>query len=174
MEDAVPASGNAHTREVFDVLGAPDGEKPRLVRHLIGKLQDNAYKVCTDKQEDFDRVESRIHHLEICNYSWQNNLRIVLEEIGAGKRLYLWHQPDGYNACGDCPNRVAELRQLMRAVASWAECKPDGDADVHQLLGQPTPEKRWLVACLCKHVAAQHQQFDTEPPLPIVACIGTR
>jgi len=57
-------------QEVTDLLGQRTDEKVQLVDHLIGKLGDNGYRVYEDEDEDFELTESRIQHLEICNYNW--------------------------------------------------------------------------------------------------------
>jgi hypothetical protein len=103
--------------------------------------------------------------LGICNYNWRENLRIVLKEIAAGRQLFPWHTPDGYNAHGDCPDRVAELRPLLARVAAWAQGRPEEAGELREALGEPTPARRWLAACLCKNVAAQHAKFGGEQAL---------
>ena len=154
--DSLPGNADEHTREVFDLLGERTDEKAALVGHLIRKLKDNKYSVYADEDEDFDLTESRIQHLEICNYNWRENLRIVLREIAAGKRLFEWHTPDGYNAHGDYPDRTPQLRAMMAAVAAWVEGRASQQSKWAKVLGEPTPEKRWLAASLRKHVSAQH------------------
>jgi len=154
--DGSGADAGEYDREVCDLLGERTEAKVRLVEHLIKKLDDNSYSVYADEEEDFERTESRIQHLEICNYNWQENLRIVLREIAAGKRLFAWHTPDGYNAHGDCPDRVAQLKDMMTAVAAWAEGRSKRGGRWGRMLGDGTPEKRWLAASLCKHVSIQH------------------
>jgi len=163
----LPQSADVATREVFDILGEHTGEKLRLARHLIGKLEDNRYKVYADEDEDFAATDSRIQHLEICNYDWKQNLRIVLEEIAAGKRLYKWHTPEGYNAHGDSPDRVSELKGMMDSLAAWADGDSDRAGEWGRILGKRTPEKRWLVASLCKHIAEQHKKHDPDGCLPV-------
>ena len=157
--DTLPDNADDHTREVFGLLGKRTGAKLPLVEHLIGKLGDNGYRVYADEDEDFDLTESRIQHLEICNYNWRENLRIVLQEIAAGKRLFDWHVPDGYNTHGDCPNRVSELRDTIASAAAWAEGDTEKAGRWGKALGESTLEKRWLVASLCKHVSMQHKKF---------------
>jgi hypothetical protein len=148
------------------VLGQRTPPKLALVEHLIGKLGDNDYRVYADEDEDFDKTESRIQHLEICNYNWHENLRIVLREIAAGKRLVGWHVPDGYNAHGDSPDRIPQLRDLMAAVSAWADGKAEDAGAWGAILGGLTPEKRWLAASLCKHVSVQHAKHGGERLLP--------
>jgi hypothetical protein len=157
-DDAPPSDADDYTREVFALLGGRTQAKPALVHHLIRKLRDNDYPVYADEDEDFDRTESRIQHLEICNYNWRENLRIVLREIAAGKRLFAWHAPGGYNAHGDCPDRTPQLGETMAAIAAWADGKLKRAGRWGRVLGTATPEKRWLAASLCKHVTAQHER----------------
>jgi RNA polymerase sigma-70 factor (ECF subfamily) len=158
--DGEKPAGDAdeHTREVFGLLGERTEEKVRLVEHVIGKLRDNGYPVYADEDEDFELTESRIQHLEICNYNWRENLRIVLKEIAAGKRLFEWHVADGYNAHGDCPDRVSELREMMASAAAWAGGDRGRAGRWGRALGRMSAEKRWLVASLCKHVSVQHEK----------------
>jgi RNA polymerase sigma factor (sigma-70 family) len=152
-------------REVAELLGKPTKVKVQLVNHLIRKLKDNSYSVYADEDEDFDRVESRIQHLDICNFNWRENLRIVLREIAAGKRLVKWGVPGGFYAHGYCPDRVEQLRGMMAQITAWAQRKGRRGKRA-RVLGAPTPEKRWLVASLCKHVSAQHAQHGSERLLP--------
>lgn len=160
--DALPEGADGYSREVFDLLGRRTSPKLALVEHLIGKLGNNDYRVYADEDEDFHTTESRIQHLQICNYNWPENLRIVLREIAAGKRLFGWHVPEGYNAHGDSPDRIPQLRDLMAAVAAWADGKPDHAGEWGRTLGASTPEKRWLAASLCKHVSVQHAKHGGE------------
>jgi RNA polymerase sigma factor (sigma-70 family) len=159
---AAPPDAGEPTREVFDLLGDLTEEKSRLVSHLIGKLGDSEYRVYADEDEDFERVESRIQHLEICNHNWRENLRIVLQEIAAGKRLFEWRVPGGYHAHGDCPNRIPQLRRIITPLAAWVQGKAEKAGRWGPILGQPTPEKRWLAASLCKHVKAQHEKHGAK------------
>jgi len=159
-QDHLPDNADQYARDAFDLLGERTEAKLPLVEHLIGKLGDDTYQVYADDDEDFGRIESRIHHLEICNYNWKRNLRIVLQEIAAGRRLFDWHGPDGYNAHGDYPNRVPELQEMMAAAATWAEGNADKAGRWGRILGEATPEKRWLVFSLCKNVSAQHDKFE--------------
>jgi RNA polymerase sigma factor (sigma-70 family) len=161
--EALPADADESVRDVFGLLGERTPEKLALVEHLIGKLDDNAYAVYANEDEDFASTESRIQHLEICNYDWEQNLRIVLQEIAAGERLFDWHTPEGYNAHGDCPDRMAELRQIVPPLAAWSEGNASQAGSWIAVLGESTPEKRWLVASLYKHIAAQHEKHGRLP-----------
>lgn len=169
--ERLPAQSDGRAREVFDLLGTRTEEKLRLVRHLVGKLKDSWYRVYDDKDENLELTEARIQHLQICNYNWKENLRIVLREIGAGKRLVPWGglpgapvttATGGFSGHGGCPDRVAELSDIMSSAAAWAEGRTEEAGEWAKILGEPTREKQWLVACLCKHVSVQHRQFEGE------------
>jgi len=165
---AAPAKQSKYQQDVLALLGARTDDKARVVEHLIGKLKDDSYAVYADEDEDFDLVESRIQHLAICNFNWLENLRIVLSEIAAGKRLYEWRVPGGFYAHGGCPDRIPQLKGLMSEVSAWvggappAKGKARGASGVTARLGRATPEKRWLAASLCKHVSAQHARHGGE------------
>jgi len=156
------APSDERARDVFDLLGERTHAKRALVEHLIGKLRDNAYRVYADQDEDFELTESRIQHLAICNYNWRENLRIVLQEIGAGKRLFEWHTPDGYNAHGDVPDRIPQLRDPLAGIVAWLDGRADEAGRWGEALGEATPEKRWLAASLCKHVRVQHEKVAAD------------
>lgn len=96
-----PENCESEVETVYALLGERDGRKQELVAHLIGKLVDNRYKVYPDGEEDFETPESRIQHLDICNFNWNNNLLILLEEIGTGRRSREWHGPGLFCAHGD-------------------------------------------------------------------------
>ncbi len=157
--DSPPPDSDGIAREVFSLLGPRSPEKLRLVGHLISKLANDRFAVYADQEEDFEKAESRIQHLAICNYNWRENLRIVLREIASGRHLFPWHSPDGYNAHGDCPDRIGQLREILQPVAAWADGRSDQACEMQRILGEATAEKRWLVGCLCKNVAAQHAQL---------------
>ena len=160
-----PADADDVTAGVFGLLGPRGAEKQRWVGLLIAKLRDNTIAVSDGEDEDFTKVESRIQHLDICNYNWRENLRIVLKEIAVGRQLFPWHAPDGFNTHGDCPDRLAELRPLLAYAVAWAHGRPSEAGDLRDVLGELTSEKRWLIACLCKNVAAQHAKFGGEQAL---------
>jgi len=145
-------------RRVAQALGRRDDRKEQLVRHLVRKLGDNTYRAEASENEDFAKAESRITHLEICNHYWEQNLSILLREIGAGQRLADWHKTDGFNACGDTPSRADELSDVLGHATAWFEGRPADAEELAATLGQPTPEKTWLLQSLCKHIrSAGHQ-----------------
>lgn len=152
------ADDTANLPEVARYLGQADDAKRALVVHLVRKLEDDGYSAYPPEEEDFGKTESRITYLEICSHYWQQSMRVLLQEIGAGERLYDWHTPDGFNTCGDAPDRVAELREFLRGARAWMGGDAGDAGPVRQAFGEPTPEKRWLVESLCKHIQSAAQQ----------------
>jgi len=86
---------------VCTLLGEQNNRKIELMSHLIKRLRDNRYEFYAAEDEDFETPESRIRHLEICNFNWEQNLLILLDEIGKGQRTYGWHGVGLFCACGD-------------------------------------------------------------------------
>lgn len=133
---------------VGTLLGPLDDRKKLLVAQLVRKLRDNSYLGGSD---DWSTTEPMIGNLENCCHHWERNMTITLKEIGTGIRVA--ESPDGWGACGDGPDRSQELSQTIQALGSWAE---NGiSSPVTQVLGERTPEKKWLVRSLCKHIRSQ-------------------
>ena len=146
--DRVPGS-EALDQTIAALCGTPDARKLELVGHLIEKLKDNGY---THGRDDWERTEPLINHLEHCSVHWERSLVATLKEIGSGIRTFEFHVDDGWCSCGDAPDRVAELPELLRGLATWLDGEtPEGLPD----LGEQTPVKRWLVGSLCKHIRSQ-------------------
>lgn len=150
--------GSADLPEVARYLGRPDETKRALVVHLIHKLEDNGYHAYPWEQEDFTKTESRITYLQICCHYWEQSLLVLLQEIGAGKRLFDWHKPGSFNACGDAPDRVAQLGEFLGSARAWLNGDADGAGPTGHILGERTPEKCWLLESLCKHIQSAAQQ----------------
>ncbi len=86
---------------VSSLLGERGSRKGELVGHLIKRLRDNGYEFYAAEEEDAETPDSRVQHLEICCFNWEQNLFILLDEIGKGKRTYGWHGVGLFCACGD-------------------------------------------------------------------------
>lgn len=131
------------------LCGAPDARKLKLIGHLTERLKDNGY---TYGDDDWERTEPLINHLEHCSVHWERSLLATLKEIGSGIRTFEFHVDGGWCSCGDAPDRAAELGELLRGLDAWL----DGNAsDGLPDLGERTPVKRWLVGSLCKHIRSQ-------------------
>ena len=71
--------------------------------------------------------------------------------------------PTTIPGCGEPdPGLADELRAITAAAVAWA----NGDEAEEEALGQRTPEKLWLIACLCKTLATQLRNHDGGQPLP--------
>jgi len=163
----LPVDASDYAKEVSGFLGGRTKDKLLLTGHLIRKLEDNSYKVYADEDENFDLTESRIQHLEICNHNWKANLRIVLQEIAAGKQMFPWNVPEGFMAHGDVPDRIADLHPIMTSAVAWIEGHREKAGKWGETLGRTTPEKVWLVSSLCKHISAQHKEIRRGRSLPM-------
>ena len=131
------------------LCGGPDARKLELVGHLIERLKDNGY---TYGDDDWERTEPLINHLEQCSVHWERSLIATLKEIGSGIRTFEFHVDGGWCSCGDAPDRVAELGELLQGLDAWLDGKT---SDGVPALGERTPVKRWLVGSLCKHIRSQ-------------------
>jgi len=152
-DEGADAPGDAkEDQEVGTLLGLPDDRKKGLVTHLIRKLEDNAYHAYPWDEEDFDKTEARVTHLEVCAHYWEQSLHVLLAEIGAGRRTQEWHSSDGFNACGDCPDHAAEQSKILEALDAWLAGESAVGRETAELLGEKTPEKAWLAASLAKHI----------------------
>ena len=146
--DKVPRT-EALDRTVAALCGTPDARKLELIGYLIEKLKDNGY---TYGQDDWERTEPLINHLEHCSVHWERSLLATLKEISSGIRTVEFHVDGGWCSCGDAPDRVVELGELLRGLDAWLDGKTS-DGLPH--LGEQTPVKRWLVGSLCKHIRSQ-------------------
>lgn len=146
--DRVAGSG-AFDQTVQTLCGAPDVRKLELVGHLVERLKDNGY---THGQDDWERSEPLINHLECCSVHWERSLLATLKEIGSGIRTFEFHVAGGWCSCGDAPDRVAELGELLRGLDAWLDGKASNGLPS---LGEQTPVKRWLVGSLRQHIRSQ-------------------
>jgi hypothetical protein len=100
-----PSSDESDIANQFQVVSSLLGERgsreDKLVGHLVKRLRDNGHESCATKDEDSESPDSRIQHPEICCFNWEQNLPILLDEIGKGKWTYGWHGVGLFCACGD-------------------------------------------------------------------------
>jgi hypothetical protein len=147
-------------------MGETNARKAELARHLAAKLRNGRYEI--PGVEGYDSVEAHIQHQEPCIFSLAENVQRVLDEIGRAKPLFEWKHPGGLGHCGACPDRSAELRPILEDICAWVSGAAAVPGEWSRRLGAPTDEKRWLAACLCKHVAAMHEAACSGEPLPRV------
>ena len=151
-------------RDVRRRIGKTCDRKVGLARHLAARLRNGRYQI--PGVEGFDSVEAHIQHLELCIFNFAENVQHVLDEIGRGQPLFAWKHPGGLSHCGACPDRAAELRPLLEDVCAWVSGAAAVPGDWSGRLGKRTDEKRWLAACLCKHITAMHEATCSGEPLP--------
>ena len=114
-----------HFQTVSSLLGDHGGRKEELVGHLVKRLRDNGYEFHAAEDEDFETPDSRIQHLEICCFNWEQNLLILLDEIGTGQRAYGWHGVGLFCACGDKdPNN--NYPRMLKGMLDSVESKDGG------------------------------------------------
>ena len=101
-------------------------------------------------------LAAAIDHLEACHWDFMGNLMIVLNAIGGDLSP---SRP--YAACGRNIN-LSPIRPRMKEISDtvrsyWDDSFTASNADVSLLdvLGDKTPEKRWLAASLDKTVRLQ-------------------
>jgi len=143
--DQVAGTG-ALDQTVEALCGVPDARKLALIGHLIERLRDNGY---THGQDDWERTEALINHLERCSVHWERSLLATLKEIGSGIRTFEFHVDGGWCSCGDAPDRVADLQGLLHGLDAWLDDRAGA------ALGERTPVKAWLVGSLVKHIRSQ-------------------
>lgn len=90
-----------------------------------------------------------------CHWNFVDNLKIVLDAIGGELK-----PAKPFAACGRNITLVPNQRQMESICrtlkAFYGELETDkADRDLVQLLGKPTPEKRWLAASLDKTIRLQ-------------------
>ncbi|MCG2658623.1 MAG: hypothetical protein L6437_00045 [Kiritimatiellae bacterium] len=135
-EEPPSECANQH-QTVTALLHGHDGRKDELVGHLIKRLRDNKYEFYDYANEDFETVDSRIQHLEICCFNWEHNLLILLDEIGKEQRTYGWHGVGLFCACGDKdPDNNYPL--MLKGVLDSIEPKQDKEllSQLKHKLGQ--------------------------------------
>jgi len=125
---------------VNGALGNKNASKVRLVSALVDRLVLRA-----DRQPLPPELGSfwlQIEATDICHYAFPVNLERMIEGIGR-----LQPVPE-FVGCGSFDEARRELaREAVRALRVWLRGEPSRLADQ---LGDRTPLKAWLVACLAK------------------------
>ena len=104
-------------------------------------------------------IRKRITQIEVCHRQCVENVKRILGMIGT-------MEPAPVSGCGDVDARlVAELRGTLAAAAAWVDGRPEDAGSLGDELGERTPAKQWLVACLCKTLAQQLEHVQSGEPL---------
>lgn len=109
--------------------------------------------------EEASAIRSQITRLEPCHPRCRENVEDIVRMIGAmtPARILGCGQPD--------PALVDQLRGIAAGVAAWADGDDEASGVWADVLGEGNPQKRWLVACLCKTLATQFEGHDGGRPL---------
>lgn len=115
----------------------------------------------TDEVSDDARaIRWQITRIEACHHHCIQNVEKTLQMIGELK-------PATVLGCGDTDDQLAtELRRTMAAAAAWVDGNTQEAGRLAHMLGERTPPKQWLVACLCKTLAKQLERSQGDEPLP--------
>jgi len=104
-------------------------------------------------------IRWRITRLEPCHARCRENVEAIVRMIGT-------MTPASVLGCGQPePGLVEQLRAIASAVTAWTDGDEAGAGERAQVLGDQTPEKCWLAACLCKTLAEQLSDYDSGEPL---------
>ncbi len=88
-----------------------------------------------------------------CNWIFEKNVLTVLEAIGGQLTLSKPYAACARNICrSPIRSRMADLCHWLIAYGKGAY---DKESPMHQCLGRPTPEKKWLSLSLAKTIRLQ-------------------
>jgi hypothetical protein len=105
-------------------------------------------------------IRGEITKIEACHLRCVQNVEQILEMIGK-------MEPATVLGCGDVDAKLAEeLRGTIAAAAAWVDGNEQDAGELKEVLGERTPQKQWLVACLCKTLAKQLEHCQGDEPLP--------
>jgi len=122
-------------------LGEKNDTKIRLVRLLIARLLWAPIDELMQGGE-LDTLENHIIRIDICSYAFPRNLDQVIKSIGKLK------PQDTFEGCGSHNDEIVEfVHKGFVELCEWM----NGESPENVLaLGERTPLKVWLVACLVK------------------------
>jgi len=110
--------------------------------------------------DDARAIRAQITRVEVCHYHCKASVERILQMIGT-------MQPGPVLGCGDTEARLAdEVRGIMDEAAAWVDGRAQDAGPLADMLGERTPAKQWLTACLCKTLAQQLEPVQGDVPLP--------
>jgi hypothetical protein len=129
-------------------------EKDEVLRGLLDVEMDP-----TGMPDEASAIRGQITSIEVCHRRCTENVDRILGMIGEMK-------PSSVLGCGDTDARLAaELRETMSELAAWVDGRTEQAGRLESVLGERTPAKRWLAACLWKTLAGQLAGVPgAEPP----------
>jgi hypothetical protein len=126
--------------QVSGVLGRRDARKTTLVSALVARLLLKADRppLPPELAPFWEQVEAT----DICHYTFPDNLQRMIQAIGKLEPV-----PD-FVGCGSCnPERRDLARRHFHALGTWLRGEP---GSLEAQLGDRSPVKQWLAACLAK------------------------
>jgi len=134
---------------VYGALGNRDERKEALVMALLDRLLWKG-----DHQwwcREFGLIGDQIDRTDICHYSFPKNVERMIEAIGRLEPL-----PDFEGCASFDEERRQYAQRCYKALSAWLEGRRD---EVEVGLGEKTPVKEWLVACLAKTLK-EHAELE--------------
>jgi hypothetical protein len=105
-------------------------------------------------------IRAQITRIEVCHYHCKSSVERILQMIGQ-------MQPAPVLGCGDTEAHLADqVRGIMAEAAAWVDGRTQDSGSLSGVLGERTPAKQWLTACLCKTLAKQLERVQGDEPLP--------
>jgi len=105
-------------------------------------------------------IREQITRIEVCHYHCKSSVERILQMVGEMR-------PSAALGCGDIePHLADELRGIIAEAAAWVDGRTQDAGFLADVLGERTPAKQWLTACLCKTLAKQLERVQGDEPLP--------
>jgi hypothetical protein len=148
MEDLPVAAGGDDdlTCRVALRLGQKNDRKVSLVTMLLDRLFYRSLEEYM-RGNKLDELEYQVLRTDICSYDFPQNLDRVIQAIGQQKPV------EDFQGCGTCKPEIEEfIRRELEKLRLWLMEKRIAAG---LKLGEKTPEKKWLVACLAKTLKEQ-------------------
>lgn len=162
----------------LDFSGVPStashAERWQTLSELIAPVNEAIHARLGNEEDVVGKLIDHNNENNLCHHAFFRHLDLIIAAIGAGKRVAL-------PGSGQERKRIHEaVTNFVHALGSWlagrtpqeaASIWPAGEETarrVYELLGDVTPRKRWLVACLWKKLQenqARHGRgaLDEEP-----------
>lgn len=139
--------------QVNRALGDRDASKLRLVSALLARLVLNP-----DREPLPPKLAAfweQVEATDICHYSFPANLQGMIEAIGRLEPV------QNFVGCGSCDaERRSMAQERFDELCAWLRGEP-GKLDAQ--LGNRSPVKAWLVACLAKTLKEHAGLHETMP-----------
>jgi hypothetical protein len=142
------------SRQITNWLGKRNPDKERLVRLLLARLNWN-WELYEKLQygDEYKQLELQVCRIDICHYSFPNNLDLLLQGIGEMKPI------EAFEGCGSFNSDIkifankefSVLNGFLKSIISGNQSQKDKSVKV------------WLIACLAKTLK---EQVTLTQPIP--------